>query len=131
MAYQSAYTGPEIDDAIKNVRSGGITGPQGPAGPQGMRGPAGLQGPAGEKGDPGQGVPEGGSTGQVLAKKSATNYDTQWVNLPTNVTSFNGRTGAVKPQKGDYTADDVGAATMEQVNTAISQAILASWEASY
>lgn len=30
--------------------------------------------------------------------------------IPTGVTSFNGRTGAVEPQAGDYTADDVGAA---------------------
>lgn len=32
------------------------------------------------KGTAGQGVPTGGSTGQVLAKKSGTNYDTEWVN---------------------------------------------------
>lgn len=35
------------------------------------------------------------------------------------VASFNGRTGAVMPQEGDYTADMVGAATMEQVDEAI------------
>ena len=34
----------------------------------------GIQGPSG------QGVPVGGTTNQVLAKASATNYDTQWVN---------------------------------------------------
>ncbi len=47
------------------------------------------------------------------------------------VSSFNGRTGVVVPQKGDYTAAQVGAATMQQVNAAIQAAILASWEASY
>lgn len=47
------------------------------------------------------------------------------------VTSFSGRTGAVTPQVGDYTAEMVGAATMEQVNTAIQAAILDSWGASY
>ena len=31
------------------------------------------------KGDPGEGVPPGGTTGQVLAKASGTDYDTQWV----------------------------------------------------
>lgn len=36
-------------------------------------GASGAQGPAG------QGVPSGGTTGQVLAKNSATNYDTEWV----------------------------------------------------
>lgn len=32
------------------------------------------------KGNPGVGVPVGGSTGQVLAKKSGSDYDTEWVN---------------------------------------------------
>ncbi|MFM7062639.1 MAG: hypothetical protein ACKO04_03980 [Actinomycetes bacterium] len=43
---------------------------------------AGTVGPAGPKGDAGtngQGVPVGGTTGQVLAKASGTNYDTEWV----------------------------------------------------
>ena len=42
-----------------------------------------LKGDKGEDGQPGaagQGVPTGGTTGQVLAKKSGTNYDTEWVN---------------------------------------------------
>lgn len=39
---------------------------------------AGPQGPAGADGDDGVGVPAGGSTGQVLAKASATDYDTEW-----------------------------------------------------
>lgn len=47
------------------------------------------------------------------------------------VSSFNGRTGDVVPQSGDYTADMVGAVTMTQVNSAIQQAIFDSWEASY
>lgn len=37
-------------------------------------------------------------------------YGNQIRAIPTGVTSFNGRTGAVEPQAGDYTADDVGAA---------------------
>ena len=44
------------------------------------------------------------------------------------VTSFNGRSGAIAPQAGDYTADMVGAVTMEQVQAAI-QAALAQVEA--
>lgn len=51
----------------------GATGPTGPAGPDGPTGPTGPQGPAG------QGVPVGGTTNQVLAKASNTNYDTAWV----------------------------------------------------
>jgi hypothetical protein len=42
------------------------------------RGPAGPQGPAGPTGP---GVPSGGTTGQVLAKVSGTNYDTEWKSL--------------------------------------------------
>lgn len=33
----------------------------------------------GDKGDAGPGVPAGGSTGQVLAKKSGGDFDTQWI----------------------------------------------------
>lgn len=36
-------------------------------------------------------------------------YGNQIRSIPTGVTSFNGRGGAVKPQAGDYTAEMVGA----------------------
>jgi hypothetical protein len=39
----------------------------------------GVQGPQGIQGVPGEGVPVGGTTGQVLAKTSGTNFDTEWV----------------------------------------------------
>ena len=58
----------------------GPTGPQGPKGDPGEQGPQGKQGPQGQAGAAGVGVPSGGTTGQVLAKASATNYDTEWVN---------------------------------------------------
>lgn len=130
--YISAYTGQQIDQAVETVLSGGL------------------------EGKPGPGVPQGGAAGQVLAKKSAADYDTQWINLPegggtAGVTSFKGRTGAVVPQIGDYTAAMVGAlsattvipsktsdltndsafVTESQVNAAIQKAILDSWEGSY
>lgn len=84
----------------------GAPGPQGPEGPEGPQGPAGAastvpgpqgpQGPEGPQGDTGatgstgapgsdgadgpagQGVPAGGSTGQVLTKTAATDYATNW-----------------------------------------------------
>ena len=34
----------------------------------------------GDKGDKGEGIPTGGTTGQVLSKKSDTNYDYEWTN---------------------------------------------------
>jgi hypothetical protein len=46
-----------------------LVGPQGPPGTAGAPGAAGAAG---------QGVPTGGTTGQVLQKVSATNYDTAW-----------------------------------------------------
>ena len=73
----------------------GPTGPQGPAGPQGDPGPQGIQGPAGPQGPQGiqgptgatgatgPGVADGGTTGQVLVKVSATSYDTAWTYITT------------------------------------------------
>ena len=50
-----------------------------PQGAQGVQGETGPQGPAGADGADGVGVPSGGTTGQVLAKASGTDYDTEWV----------------------------------------------------
>lgn len=84
----------------------GEQGEMGPAGTQGEQGPQGIPGPQGEKGDPGAGVPDGGEPGQVLTK---TANGAEWAQPSAGVTSFNGRTGAVAPQSGDYTAAMVGA----------------------
>jgi hypothetical protein len=49
-------------------------------------------------GQPGVGIPAGGATGQVLAKASGADYDTEWVNQQGGggaVDSVNSRTGAV------------------------------------
>lgn len=46
-----------------------FAGPAGPTGPQGIQGIQGV---------PGEGVAAGGTTGQVLKKLSATDYDTGW-----------------------------------------------------
>lgn len=128
--YTSAYTGQQIDQAIGDMLNGG-GGTQGPQGPKGDKGDPGEQGPAGP------GVPTGGTAGQILAKNTNADYDTHWIDPPesggttTGVTSFNGRTGAVMPQTGDYTAAMVGAATPAQVTTAIQAAVLDSWEGTY
>lgn len=77
----------ELDRAAR-IETPGPPGPQGLEGPEGPRGPQGvqgIQGPAGATGSPGAtgatgpGVPAGGATGQILAKNSATNYDTSWL----------------------------------------------------
>lgn len=52
-------------------------------------------------------LPAGGTNGQILTK---TDDGVAWSDAPdTGVTTFNGRTGAVIPQEGDYTAEMVGA----------------------
>jgi hypothetical protein len=45
------------------------------------RGDTGATGPTGATGATGAGVPTGGTTGQILAKNSGTDYDTSWVTL--------------------------------------------------
>lgn len=47
-----------------------------------VRGMQGLRGEAGLDGENGEGVPMGGDTGQVLAKRSSDSFDTEWVDLP-------------------------------------------------
>lgn len=56
-----------------------LVGPVGADGATGPQGPAGADGAPGADGADGVGVPTGGSTGQVLSKASATDYDTEWV----------------------------------------------------
>jgi|DEB0MinimDraft_6_1074348.scaffolds.fasta_scaffold48142_1 hypothetical protein len=71
---------------------GTLAGPQGPTGATGATGAAGADGADGTNGTNGAdgadgadgvGVGAGGTTGQVLAKASGTDYDTAWVSLTT------------------------------------------------
>lgn len=81
------YYGDNQDKARKVVVTG-IPGPQGPAGPQG------------------QGVPAGGTSGQVLAKSTDADYQTEWVNQPEGLPA-GGTTGQVvtKTDSGAEWAD--------------------------
>lgn len=86
-----------LAEAIAAVEAGatGPAGPPGPAGAAGAAGATGATGAAGAAGAAGQGVPTGGTTGQVLAKTSGTNYATAWTDpsggVPTSRTlTFNG-----------------------------------------
>ena len=62
-------------------------------------------GARGPQGDAGEGVPTGGTTGQVLTKTSGTDYDTEWATSAGGgaVTSVAGRTGAVTLSSADIT----------------------------
>jgi len=82
-------TGQDLKDYIGTVIGPtGATGPEGVAGEIGATGATGPEGVTGATGPAGVGIAEGGLTGQVLAKRSNDNYDTEWVNL-------DGSTGAV------------------------------------
>ena len=62
----------------------GERGPQGdtgPAGPAGKQGPAGERGPQGVTGPAGPGIADGGAPGQILVKKSYSNFDTKWIDM--------------------------------------------------
>ena len=64
----------------------GDKGDQGEQGIQGLPGADGVDGQDGSDGAPGapgQGVPMGGSTGQILAKTDAGDFLTAWVDAPT------------------------------------------------
>lgn len=142
MAYNSAYTGSQVDAAVGAVRqketiwdgkqdeltgtedqlvgfnsAGEATAVPKPTAADIGAMPAVSGGTAGQvltKTEAGQewqdapdGLPEGGTDGQILTK---TADGVAWEDPPEDgVTSFNGRTGAVTPQTGDYTADMVGA----------------------
>lgn len=135
MAYNSSYTGPEIDSAIGAVKNKEKTWDRKQDKLNGTEDQLVGFNSAGDAvavaaPDP---LPTGGETGQVLTKTaSGTAWDdvpsdlppggtdgqvltktsdgVAWEDVPdTGVTSFNSRTGAVTPQEGDYTADMVGA----------------------
>lgn len=63
---------PEINLTIQQ----GTPGAQGPAGPQGP------QGPTGAPGADGVGIPAGGTTGQLLAKQTNNDFESEWIDPP-------------------------------------------------
>ena len=115
-------TGPEWQDAPSGLPDGGAPGQvltQGESGPEWTDAPDPLP-TGGETGqvltktasgtawdDVPSDLPAGGTDGQILTK---TADGVAWEDVPeAGVTSFKGRTGAVTPQEGDYTANMVGA----------------------
>ena len=99
----------------------GATGPQGPIGLTGATGATGATGPTGPQGDPGEGVPVGGTIGQVLAKASGTDYDTEWVSASGGVSITSGTaTLDFGTSNNDYTYIDVAAVGIVGASKAVA-----------
>jgi hypothetical protein len=71
-------------------------------GAAGAAGPAGSAGAAGAAGAAGVGVPVAGTTGQVLAKLSNSNYDTGWTAPGGGVTDHGALSGLADDDHGQY-----------------------------
>jgi hypothetical protein len=84
--YQSITTELDFDENNTTIVQvlGGNPGPVGQAGPTGATGATGATG---------EGVPVGGTTGQVLAKNSGSNYDTAWQHLEPRAVPVNSTSG--------------------------------------
>ena len=59
---------------------------KGVQGSQGARGSQGEKGDTGDKGDTGEGVPSGGTSGQILTKVDDTDYNTEWTDVTDTLT---------------------------------------------
>ena len=81
----------------------GAAGAAGTDGNDGTDGTDGAQGAAGSAGADGLGVPSGGATGEVLAKASAADNDTEWV-------AQTGGAGGLSAVASDSTLDGDGTA---------------------
>ena len=114
---------------------GAIRGPQGEQGIQGETGPMGPQGP---QGPAGPGLAAGGTTGQVAAKLSNTDYDTTWITLANVATSGSYTDLTNRPVNVSAFTNDAGYLTTETdpVFTAspagtITNANIANWNSAY
>lgn len=106
LAVKHGYEGTEEEWLEEMMGPPGPQGEQGVPGPEGPQGPQGPQGEKGEKGDKG----DQGEQGPQGEKGEKGDTGSQGPAGPAGgVSSFNGRTGALMPQSGDYTANMVGA----------------------
>lgn len=122
MAYNSSYTGPEIDSAIGAVKNKEKTWDSKQDKLNGTEDQLVGFNSAGNAvavaaPDP---LPTGGTEGQILTLGAD---GPEWTDPPaTGVTSFKGRTGAITPQTGDYTAEMVGADSAGSASQALMDA---------
>ena len=115
----------------------GEDGQPGADGKDGKDGKDGADGAPGADGKDGEGVPAGGTTGQVLAKKSGTDYDTEWVNQSSGGTSdysslsnkpqINGNTltgNKTAAQLGLAASSDIPSVPVQSVNNKTGNVVL-------
>ena len=74
-------SGSSLEDLYAMGALNGADGKDGTNGVDGKDGIDGINGTNGIDGKDGVGVPAGGLTGQVLAKKSDADFDTEWITL--------------------------------------------------
>ncbi|ACI93254.1 conserved hypothetical protein [Afipia carboxidovorans OM5] len=100
---------------------------------KGEQGNPGTPGAPGDDGTDGLGVPAGGTTGQVLAKASDTDNDTQWIDPPAGGGDIAGDTHAASSKATPVDADEIplvdSAASwgLKKLTWANLKATLASW----
>ena len=78
----------------------------------------------GDKGDKGEGIPTGGTTGQVLSKKSNTNYDYEWTNNEATVEVIDNLTSTdtTKPLSANQ-----GRLLNQKLNYYIEETVIGTW----
>ena len=78
----------------------------------------------GDKGDKGEGIPTGGTTGQVLSKKSNTNYDYEWTNNEATVEVIDNlnSTDTTKPLSANQ-----GRLLSQKLNYYIEETVIGTW----
>ena len=90
--------------------------------------PGGLQGPPGENSEVvGNFVPDGGTTGQVLAKQSNTNGSTNWVNQSPNVSSWPVMVAELGNGDGTQTSQSIPGTTFQTINVVATTDTHGAW----
>lgn len=100
------------------LNAGSVIGPQGEQGVQGPQGPQGVSIQSIQR-TAGTGAPGTTDTYTITLTNGSTFEFQVYNGADGGVTTFNGRSGAVEPQEGDYTAEQVGA--IPKVNGAAGQ----------
>lgn len=93
----------------------GEKGDKGDKGDTGEQGEQGIQGIQGIQGEPGEGVPTGGTIGQVLMKSSSTDFDAAWESLGS--ASLKNATSEIRPNSHDLVDSN---AVYNAINNALS-----------